>query len=70
MIKILIEWITIVKFVIFIKPKYKHFKSNIHKEFDKKNHKNITNENLDTNNIDKSFYAYIIQHNRKRILPH
>ena len=48
----------------FVKPKskYKHFKSNTHKEFDICEHIKITIENPDTNNVDISFYEYIIQH--------
>ena len=41
----------------FVKPtsKYKHFISNIHKEFDKCKHIKITIENPDINNIDRAF---------------
>ena len=48
----------------FIKPKskYKHFKSNTHKEFDKCKHMESTIENTDKNNVDEVLYAYIIQH--------
>ena len=46
----------------FVKPKskYKHFKSNIHKEFDKCKQLELTIENLKKDNIDEIFYAYII----------
>ena len=51
---------------IFIKPqsKYQLFKSNTHKEFHKCKRIILTTENPDINNIDKDFYAYIIQHNK------
>ena len=52
---------------IFIKPKskYKLFKSITHKELDKCKHIKLTIENLDINDIDKTFYAFVIQHNKK-----
>ena len=40
-------------------------KSNIHKEFGKCNHINLTIENPTINSIDEKFYAYIIEHNKK-----
>ena len=51
----------------FIKPKskYKHFKSNKHKESDKCKHMELTIENPDIYNVDEVFYAYIIQHNKQ-----
>ena len=51
---------------IFIEPKskYNHFKSNTHKEFDKNRHKKLTIEKPDINDIDKTFYAYIIRHKK------
>ena len=49
----------------FIKPKSKknHFKSKIHKEFNKCKHIELTIENPNMNNRDEIFYAYIIEHN-------
>ena len=51
----------------FIKPKskYKHFKSNIHKKFDKSKHMELTIENPDINNVDEVFYVYILQLNKQ-----
>ena len=51
----------------YIKPKskYKHFKSNSHKEFDKHQHIFLTKEIPNINEVDEIFYAYIIEHNRK-----
>ena len=51
----------------FVKPKsrYKHFKSNILKEFDKCTHMELTIENLDIHNVDEVFYAYILQLNKQ-----
>ena len=52
---------------IFIKPKskQKRFKSNTHKEVDICKYIKLTTENPDIKNIDKAFYAYIIQHKKK-----
>ena len=50
---------------IKLKSTNKQFKKNIHKEFHKCKHIKLTNENLNINNIDEIFYAYIIQHNKK-----
>ena len=47
------------------KSKYWQFEADIFKEFDKGNHKILTIKNQDINNIDKAFYAYIIQRNEK-----
>ena len=52
-------------FLIKLKSKYNHFKTNIHKEIDKCKNKKLSFENPHINNIDKAFYAYIIQHNKK-----
>ena len=41
------------------------FESNIHKEFDECKHMDLTIENLDINNVDELFYAYIIQNNKQ-----
>ena len=51
----------------FINPnsKYKHFKSNTHKEFGECKHMKLTIENPDINNVNEIFYAYIVQHNKK-----
>ena len=40
------------------KSKYKHFKGNIHKEFDRCKHIELTSENPNVNDIDEIFYAY------------
>ena len=47
--------------------KYKHFKSTIHKEFDRYKHIKLTIENPNINNIDEIFYNYIIEHNKNLI---
>ena len=49
----------------FMRPesKDKHFNSNIHKEFDKCKHINITIENA-INDIDEIFYAKFIEHKK------
>ena len=51
----------------FIKPKSKnkHFKSNIHEEFDICQHRKLTIENPDINDVDRAFFAYIIEHKKK-----
>ena len=51
----------------FINPKskYKHFKSNTHKEFDKYKHMELPIENPDINNVDEVFCPHIIQHNKE-----
>ena len=51
----------------FIKPKskYKHFKSNTHKEYDMCKHMEITIKNPNIDDIDEVFYAYIIQPNKQ-----
>ena len=51
----------------FVEPKSKnkHFKSNVRKEFDKCKHLKLTIENFDINKVDRTFYEYIIQHNKK-----
>ena len=48
---------------IFIKPKskYKHFKSNTHKEFDKCKHIKLPIEKIDINDVERAFYAYNIE---------
>ena len=47
------------------KSKYKHFKSIFHKEFDRCKHIELIIENLNINDIDEIFYAYIMVHNKK-----
>ena len=51
----------------FIKPKSKnkHFKSNIHKEFDKCKHMELTIENRDINSVGEVFHVYILQLNKQ-----
>ena len=51
----------------FIKPKskYKHFISNIYKEFNICKHMELPIENPNICNIDEVFSAYIIQHNKQ-----
>ena len=51
----------------FVKPtsKYKYFESKIQKEFDNCKHIKLTIKNPVINNIDRAFYEYIIQHNKK-----
>ena len=44
------------------KSKCQHFKSNIHKEFDKCKHIILFLKDIDINDVDETFYAYIIQH--------
>ena len=54
----------------FIKPKskYKHFKSNTHKEFDRCKHEVLNIKNPHVDDIDEIFYAYIVKHNTKTII--
>ena len=51
----------------FIKPRrqFKHFDSNIHKEFDKCKHIKLTIENPDINNVVRAFWEYNMHHNKK-----
>ena len=48
---------------IFIKPtnKYEHFKTNIHKEFEKSKNTKLTIENPDIKDVDKAFHGYIVK---------
>ena len=57
---------------IFIKPKskYQHFHSSSHKENDKSKHIKLTIENSDIKIVDKAFYEYIREHNRKNDYYH
>ena len=50
---------------VYLYGKYKHFKSNYHKEFDKCKHIKLTIQNPNTNVMDEKFYAYNIEHNEK-----
>ena len=47
------------------KSKYKHFESNIHEEINKSKHILLSLRDININDIDKTFYLYIIQHNKK-----
>ena len=49
--------------IIKLKSKNNHFKSNIHKEFDKCTHIKLTVENPYINEKDEIFYAYSIEQN-------
>ena len=48
-----------------IKNKHKRFKSKTHKEFDKCKHIKLTIENPLIKDIDRIFFAYIIEQNKK-----
>ena len=50
---------------IELKSKSSHFKSNIHKEFERCKNIKLTIENPNINDIDEIFYAYNIEHNKK-----
>ena len=52
---------------IFIKPKskYKHIKSNTHKEFERCEHVELCIESPNINDIDRKFYSCIIEQNKK-----
>ena len=47
------------------KSKSSQLKSLSHKECDKSRHIKLTIKNPGVNKIDKTFYAYIIEHNKK-----
>ena len=47
------------------KCKYKQFKPNIHKEFDKCKHIFLSLKDIDIKDVDETFYLYIIEHNKK-----
>ena len=47
------------------KSKYKHFKSNIHEEFDICKHMELTFENPNIDNLDEVLYPYITQHSKQ-----
>ena len=44
--------------------KYKHFKSESHKEFDKCKQTFLSRKDIDIRNVDEAFSVYIIEHNR------
>ena len=50
---------------IKLKSKYKLFKSNSLKEFEKCKHILLSLEDIDIKNVDEAFYLYIIEHNKK-----
>ena len=47
------------------KSKYKHFKSNIHKDFDKCEQILLLSKGIDKNNENEAFYLYNSEHNKK-----
>ena len=47
------------------KSENRHFKSTIHKEFDRCKHIKLTIENPNINNVDEVSYAYNIEQYRK-----
>ena len=51
---------------MFTKPKskYKHCKSESHKEFDKCKHNILSLKDIDINNVDEAFYFSFIEHNK------
>ena len=51
----------------YIKPnsKYSHLKSKSHQEFDKYKRINLYHKDIEPNDVDKAFYLYIIEHNKK-----
>ena len=51
----------------YIKPKskYKHFMSNILRDFDKFEHIVLSLNDIDINNVDNSFQLCMIEHNKK-----
>ena len=53
-----------------IKPnsKYIHFTSNSHQEFDKCKHIILSHKDIDIIDVDETFYLYIIEHKKNRIL--
>ena len=46
------------------KSKYNHFKTKIHREFDRCKHIKLTFENANINDIYEIFYAYIMEHDK------
>ena len=63
---LLYKWVTFVKYVS-IKPKckYKHLKLDIHKELDRCQHVMLLLRDIDMHDVDRAFYSYIIEHNKK-----
>ena len=49
---------------IKLKLKSRHFKSNVHKDFDRCKNKKLTTGNSNKNDTDEIICAYIIKHNR------
>ena len=47
------------------KSKYKQFKSNFHKDFDKCKHNILSLKDIDIKDVDEAFYLYIIEHIEK-----
>ena len=47
------------------KSKYNNFKSNSHQEFNKCKHIILSHKNIDINDIDETFYLYIIEYMEK-----
>ena len=45
--------------------KYKYSKSNTHTKFEKCKHKDLSTENPNIDDVDKIFYSYFIEHNKK-----
>ena len=71
MTKNLLKWNAPVKhFFIFIKPKskYKHFKSNSHKDCERCKHVEKSIENPNKNDVDRIFCSYIIEHEKSTII--
>ena len=52
---------------IFIKPKSRksHFISKSHTELDSSKHMKLLPKGMDINNVDKTFFEYIIEYNKK-----
>ena len=49
---------------IKLQSKNRHFKPTLHKEFDRCEHIKLRIENPNLNDIDETFYAYIIEHKK------
>ena len=47
------------------KSKFKHFKSNTHKEFERCKHIEISTEKPNINKVDRIFYSYNIENDKK-----
>ena len=46
------------------RSKYKQFKSKSHQEFNKCKHLKLSHKNFDINDVDETFYLYLIQHKK------